>query len=87
MVHLYTRIVEDEIKMKSGVDKFSPWANADKQGYLYKQTGRRKVWSKFWFVLKDASLYYFKRKIDARPCGMVPIEDLRMLSLRIAVSN
>ena len=86
MVHLYSRIVEDEIKMKSGVDKNSPWANADKQGYLYTQIGKRKNWSNRWCVLKDACLYYFKRKTDPRPAGVVPLEELRTLYNSLSLS-
>ncbi|KAF7493224.1 Uncharacterized protein SSS_09982 [Sarcoptes scabiei] len=36
----------------------------EKSGYLYKLSGRFKIWKKRWFVLKDSELLYYKRKYD-----------------------
>ncbi|KAH9416603.1 Pleckstrin y domaincontaining H member 2 [Dermatophagoides pteronyssinus] len=36
----------------------------EKSGYLYKLSGKFKVWKKRWFILKDGTFYYFKYKND-----------------------
>lgn len=36
----------------------------EKSGYLFKLSGKFKVWKKRWFILKDGNLFYFKRKND-----------------------
>lgn len=73
---LYKHIVEDEIKMRTEKEKKVPWADADKYGYLRKQGGKRKVWRKRWFVVKDHCLFYFKKKGAPEPVGMIPLESL-----------
>ncbi len=56
---LYQHIVDDEIKMKSDRDKKLPWADADKYGWLRKQTGKRRSWSKVpIFIFNTQELSY-----------------------------
>jgi len=57
---LYDRIVSNEIKMDTGTQ--GEYANADRRGFLYKQSGRMKTWKRQWFILMNNCLYYFNRK-------------------------
>jgi len=75
---LYKHIVEDEIKMRTENDNSVPWADADKYGYLSKQGGKRKVWHKRWFVVKDSCLFYFKKKGAPEPLAMIPLQGLEV---------
>ncbi|GKT34941.1 hypothetical protein ADUPG1_008201, partial [Aduncisulcus paluster] len=49
----------------------------EKEEYLFKQGGKRKVWRKRWFALKDGWLYYFKNQRDLResPSGAIKVYD------------
>ncbi|KAJ3432777.1 serine/threonine-protein kinase ypk2/ykr2 [Anaeramoeba flamelloides] len=41
-----------------------------KSGYLVKQGGRIKTWKKRWFVIKDKTVYYYKKENSRLPLGM-----------------
>ena len=46
------------------------------QGYLMKQSGRRKVWRKRWFVLTSTRLMYTRSHMDAKASRQVPISSI-----------
>ena len=77
---LYDKIVEDEIKMESGI-----FTNAEKKGWLTKQGGRIKTWKRRWFILSEAGLYYFKQPQDSKnsqasmPCGIVMLDNVEVV--------
>lgn len=55
---IYDRIVSDEIKMER---EAMSYADAQKQGYLYKLSSKTiQTWKKRWFVLDSNLLYYFQ---------------------------
>jgi Sec7-like guanine-nucleotide exchange factor len=58
---LYDRIVNNEIKMDTPGGN-AEYANADRRGFLYKQSGRMKAWKRQWFILMNNCLYYFNSK-------------------------
>lgn len=41
-------------------------------GYLLKQS-TNKNWTKFWCILKDTGLFYYKNKIDTTPVGQIKV--------------
>lgn len=41
-------------------------------GWLH-QREKRKLWKKFWFVLKDQVLYWYKASEDVLPLNTMPI--------------
>lgn len=43
------------------------------QGYLMKQSGRRKVWRKRWFVLTSSRLLYSRSHMDSKAHRQIPI--------------
>ena len=71
---LYDRIVEDEIKMESGI-----FTNAEKKGWLTKQGGRIKTWKRRWFILSEMGLCYFKQPQDSEPCGMIMLDNVEVV--------
>lgn len=40
----------------------------------YHLGGSKKTWRTRWVVLKNHCLYYFKKKDDDSPCGIVPLD-------------
>eukprot|EP00040_Diaphanoeca_grandis_P004676 m.29719 g.29719 ORF g.29719 m.29719 type:complete len:516 (-) comp16147_c0_seq1:73-1620(-) len=55
-------------------DSFSyMFNNPDKSGYLLKQGGSVKSWTKRWVVISHQQLYYFNSKEDTTPNGIVPL--------------
>ncbi|CDR99907.1 hypothetical protein [Sporisorium scitamineum] len=46
------------------------------QGYLMKQSGRRKVWRKRWFVLTSSRLLYSRSHMDAKAHRQIPISSM-----------
>lgn len=46
------------------------------QGYLMKQSGRRKVWRKRWFVLTPSRLLYSRSHMDAKTHRQIPISSM-----------
>ena len=46
------------------------------QGYLMKQSGRRKVWRKRWFVLTSSRLLYSRSHMDAKAHRQIPIASM-----------
>ncbi|EST09780.1 Pleckstrin [Kalmanozyma brasiliensis GHG001] len=46
------------------------------QGYLMKQSGRRKVWRKRWFVLTPSRLLYSRSHMDAKAHRQIPISSI-----------
>jgi len=58
---IYTRIVEEEIKMR---DESSVVMNAEKKGWMtFRGTRKAKTtsWKRRWFILSDSILYYYKK--------------------------
>nr|CDI51098.1 related to tandem ph domain-containing protein-2 (tapp2) [Melanopsichium pennsylvanicum 4] len=46
------------------------------QGYLMKQSGRRKVWRKRWFVLTPSRLLYSRSHMDSKAHRQIPISSM-----------
>lgn len=46
------------------------------QGYLMKQSGRRKVWRKRWFVLTSSRLHYARSHMDGKAHRQIPIASI-----------
>lgn len=46
----------------------------DLEGYLSKRGEVNKSWQKRWFVLKGNLLFYFERKGDREPLGVIILE-------------
>ncbi|EPQ32094.1 uncharacterized protein PFL1_00291 [Pseudozyma flocculosa PF-1] len=46
------------------------------QGYLMKQSSRRKVWRKRWFILTGSSLMYTRSHMDAKAHRRIPISSM-----------
>ena len=46
------------------------------QGYLMKQSGRRKVWRKRWFVLTSSRLLYSRSHMDSKAHRQIPIASM-----------
>uniref|UniRef100_A0A7S3DGR3 Uncharacterized protein n=1 Tax=Palpitomonas bilix TaxID=652834 RepID=A0A7S3DGR3_9EUKA len=87
--NVYDRIKLNEIKLndedgEDGGKKSSRGVKTftlpQKQGWLTKQGGRKKVWRERWFILKDGCLYYFKSPPawgkEHEMKGMIPLEGL-----------
>jgi len=51
---------------------------AIKEGYLVKQGAIVKNWRKRWFALSDTKLFYYKRKEDTEPAGVIDITRSRL---------
>lgn len=49
-------------------------AAADKEGYLNKRGEVNHAFQRRWFVLKGNLLFYFDKKTDAEPAGVIIIE-------------
>lgn len=49
-------------------------AAIDKQGFLNKRGELNKAFQRRWFVLKGNLLFYFERKTDAEPIGVIVID-------------
>lgn len=52
----------------------SPTATADKEGYLMKKGEVNKGFQKRWFVLKGNLLFYFEKRYDKEPLGLIILE-------------
>ncbi|KAJ3431355.1 cytohesin 4a-related [Anaeramoeba flamelloides] len=77
---IYDRIVSQEIKVKTsgGQEETITFINPEKSGWLTKQGGRIKTWKKRFFLLSYNCLYYFKEINDPEPCGIIPLDDVRI---------
>ena len=69
------KIPEDD-----GNDLMHTFFNPDKEGWLWKQGGRYKSWKRRWFILNDNCLYYFEFTTDKEPRGIIPLENIKVLS-------
>ena len=49
-------------------------AAVDKQGYLSKRGELNKSFQRRWFVLKGNLLYYFDKRNDSEPLGVIVVE-------------
>ena len=49
-------------------------AAIDKQGFLNKRGELNRAFQRRWFVLKGNLLFYFERKTDAEPIGVIVID-------------
>ena len=72
---LYDKIVGNEIKMESNKDQCL-LLQKKKVGVQNKEA--EETWKKRWLVLKDNCLYYFKSADDKNPCGIIPLENLKV---------
>ena len=63
---LYDAISADEIKFRDS------GATDEKEGYLKKGSGFSP--QSYWFIVKDQCLFYFSKKTDAEPVGLIPLE-------------
>lgn len=63
------RLADDET---GGMAFFNP----ERQGWLDKEGGAAKSWKRRWVVLTNSCLYYFKSNTDAKPCGIIPLENV-----------
>ncbi|XP_065207786.1 sesquipedalian-1 [Planococcus citri] len=52
----------------------SPTIAADKEGYLMKKGEVNKGFQKRWFVLKGNLLFYFEKRYDKEPLGLIILE-------------
>ena len=50
-------------------------APADKEGYLNKKGELNRGYQRRWFILKGNLLYYFERKFDKEPIGVIVLEN------------
>lgn len=50
----------------------------DKCSFLNKRGEVNKAWQKRWFVLKGNLLFYFERKTDKEPIGMIILEGIKL---------
>lgn len=75
---LYRSISENEITtpLEQNNDSVVLFTNPDKHGWLKKQGGRHKGWAKRYFLLSDATLFYFENEGDIDPKGFFPLENL-----------
>ena len=63
---LYVAISADEIKFRDS-------GNSDeKEGFLKKGSGFSP--QTYWFIVKDQCMFYFSKKTDAEPVGLIPLE-------------
>jgi len=64
-------------KFNKKMSEFSPdmWKNPTKSGELSKRGHVVKNWKTRWFILQEKKLFYFKKKSDNKPAGVV---DLKM---------
>ncbi|KAJ3431441.1 cytohesin-4 [Anaeramoeba flamelloides] len=78
--NIYDRIVNNEIKLKNsgGQEETITFINPEKKGWLTKQGGRIKTWKTRWFLLSYNCLYYFKTLEDNEPCGIIPLDDVKV---------
>jgi len=53
-------------------------ALVDKQGYLSKKTEDKNLFQRRWFVLKGNLLFYFDKKNDTDPLGLIILEGCRI---------
>lgn len=56
----------------------------DKEGWLNKKAESNKGFQKRWFVLKGNLLYYFEKKTDREPAGVVIVEGCTVGKLQIS---
>jgi cytohesin len=80
---IYDTIAREEIKMEESNNEAASYTffSPEREGYLVKQGGRVKTWKKRWFILTGNCLYYFKDQIDTTPCGIIPLENLKVRDL------
>mmetsp|Transcript_27237 Transcript_27237/g.37406 ORF Transcript_27237/g.37406 Transcript_27237/m.37406 type:complete len:439 (-) Transcript_27237:94-1410(-) len=73
---LYTGIVKNEILTNEDRDdQGNLFTDPVKEGWLRKQGGFDKGWSKRWFILCENTLFYFKDEKDIDPRGFFPLSD------------
>jgi len=75
MEDIYLRIVNEEIKMKSDAGKF---ALTTKKGWAAILKG--KEFKRYWFVLCESQLYYFKKLGDTEVIGSIPVSYFKLAS-------
>lgn len=63
-------------KPKVGSEFFKDSSKVIHQGYLMKQSNRRKHWRKRWFVLTSGSLSYTRSHMDAKPHRQIPLSSI-----------
>ncbi len=57
-------------------------ANCDSMVIFKKQGGRYKSWKRRWFILNDNCLYYFEFTTDKEPRGIIPLENIRVCTVK-----
>jgi len=80
---LYDRILHSEIKLEVDRDDMSGnlFTNPVKSGWLLKKgSGSISRWVRRWFILSENTLYYFKDSEDVEPQGIIPLENIQILS-------
>ena len=63
-----------KINEKHLISFVSGSAAIDKQGFLNKRGEVNKAFQRRWFVLKGNLLFYFERRTDAEPIGVIVID-------------
>jgi len=63
-----------KINEKHLISFVSGSAAIDKQGFLNKRGELNKAFQRRWFVLKGNLLFYFERRTDAEPIGVIVID-------------
>lgn len=69
-------VVTTVSKPKVGPEFFKDSSKVIHQGYLMKQSNRRKHWRKRWFVLTSGSLSYTRSHMDAKPHRQIPLSSI-----------
>mmetsp|Transcript_52808 Transcript_52808/g.146612 ORF Transcript_52808/g.146612 Transcript_52808/m.146612 type:complete len:171 (+) Transcript_52808:581-1093(+) len=76
---LYQGIVNNEIlTTKERDDEGNLFTDPLKEGWMRKQGGIHKGWSKRWFILsgQPSTLFYFQNENDIDPKGFFPLENV-----------
>ncbi len=84
LVSLYESIKTEPFKIPEddGNDLMHTFFNPDREGWLWKQGGRYKSWKRRWFILNDNCLYYFEFTTDKEPRGIIPLENIRVCTVK-----
>eukprot|EP00033_Pygsuia_biforma_P001798 GCRY01002010.1.p1 GENE.GCRY01002010.1~~GCRY01002010.1.p1 ORF type:complete len:439 (+),score=97.56 GCRY01002010.1:222-1538(+) len=78
LADLYNNVSKEQFELPSEESGILTFFNPEHKGFLKKQGGRVKTWKTRWFLLTGNVLYYFKSPDDEEPCGIIPLEDLRV---------